>query len=271
MGRQRHTAFRAYAAAAAFLVAALQAGCERAPRTNEAGLQGTQAPDAAEQAANGAIASAPGDAEPAFDLVLTEVRREGENLVFVERVSGRAGESVPTPVGQMAGARVFSYVWPVSVDPSAVGFEGGTGTLALAATAHPDFDDTPLFDENNDGILDNDGASWHSHWVVLGEDTACAGGLKVRDISPGQDALPATAPMLPLALDSPGMSPILEGSRVRLTVPVRGAEGVAFDAVTAELQVHPEEDGTPFLCVVGVHKTASGNLSYPGRITREQR
>jgi hypothetical protein len=41
-----------------------------------------------------------------------------------------------------------------------------SGILALAVTAHPDFDDTPLFDENADGDPANDGKSWHSHWVV---------------------------------------------------------------------------------------------------------
>ena len=207
----------------------------------------------------------------AFDVTRAQATTDGRLATFIMEVTGTAGSQKPTPIGRLQGAKVDAYVWPTRLDPGTVGFEPRSGILALAVTAHPDFDDTPLFDENNDGILDNDGANWHSHWVVLGEDTACAGGLKVRDISPGQDALPATAPMLPIALDSPGMSPILNGSRVRLTVPVKGAEGVAFDAVTAELQVHPEEGGTPFLCVVGVHKTASGNLSYPGRITREQR
>jgi hypothetical protein len=90
----------------------------------------------------------------------------------------------------------------------------------------------------SDGNPNNDGASWHSHWVVLVEDKACAGGLKVRDISPGQDVLPPTAPGLPIALDSPGMSPILKGSTVTITVPVQGAENVNFDAVAAKLQVH---------------------------------
>src|SRR5690606_33401847 len=86
MGRQRHTAIRTHAAAAAFLVAALQAGCERAPGTDEAGMQGMQAADGAELAPNGAITSASGNAKAEFDLVLTEVRREGDDLVFVERV-----------------------------------------------------------------------------------------------------------------------------------------------------------------------------------------
>ena len=270
MGRQRHTAIRAYAAAAAFLVAALQAGCERAPRTNEAGLQGTQAPDAAEQAANGAIASAPGNAEPAFDLVLTEVRREGENLVFVERVSGRAGESVPTPVGQMAGARVFSYVWPVSVDPSAVGFEGGTGTLALAATAHPDFDDTPREDEDGNGDPRNDGRLWHSHWVVLVPDEECGpGSLKVRDIPEGENPrLPPTWPGLPLFIDSPGYPPQLTESEIRVAVPLRSVgfpETFEYDGVTAALRVNASVHD-PLLCVTDVFDVASGDLSLPGEV-----
>lgn len=44
---------------------------------------------------------------------------------------------------------------------------------AFALTAHPDFDDTPLFDENGDGNLKNHGNEWHSHWVVLQAEAAC--------------------------------------------------------------------------------------------------
>ena len=32
---------------------------------------------------------------------------------------------------------------PTSLDPSVVGFDKGAGILAMAATSHPDFDDTP--------------------------------------------------------------------------------------------------------------------------------
>jgi hypothetical protein len=84
----------------------------------------------------------------------------------------------------------------IKLDPGIVGFAPASGILALAITAHPDFDDTPLYDENGDGDLANDVAGWHSHRVVLGEDASCAGALKVRDVSPGQDILPPnrTAP-----------------------------------------------------------------------------
>ena len=73
---------------------------------------------------------------------------------------------------------------------------------------------------------------------------------------------------LPIALDSPGMSPSLKGAIVAITVPVTGAENVNFDAVAASLQVHPEGK-TPLLCVTGTYKVASGNLSLPGVIMPE--
>ena len=153
---------------------------------------------------------------PAFDVTSATASTDGRLATFAMEVSGDAGSRKPEKVGKLAGAKVDAYVWPTKLDPAAVGFAKGSDILALAITAHPDFDDTPLFDENGDGDPTNDGANWHSHWVVLVSDKACAGGLKVGDISPGQDLLPATAPGLPLALDSPGMSPILKGKTVRI-------------------------------------------------------
>jgi hypothetical protein len=207
---------------------------------------------------------------PAFDITSATASTDGRLATFAMEVSGDAGSLKPPKVGKLAGAKVDAYVWPTKLDPAAVGFAKGSGILALAITAHPDFDDTPLFDENGDGDPTNDGADWHSHWVVLASDKACAGGLKVRDISPGQDLLPATAPGLPLALDSPGMSPILKGKTVRITVPVKGVENVNFDAVAAHLQVS-ETGKAPLLCVTGTYKVASGNLTLPGIITREKK
>ncbi|MFC3075939.1 hypothetical protein [Shinella pollutisoli] len=212
-------------------------------------------------------AAADASVPPAFDIVKAQATTDGRLATFSMEVTGEAGSQIPEKTGALAGARVDAYVWPTKLDPSAAGFEKASGILALAITAHPDFDDTPLFDENGDGDPANDGAGWHSHWVVLGEDAACAGGLKVRDVSPGQDLLPDTAPGLPIALDSPGMSPLIKGSTVRITVPVAGAEDVGFDAVAAHLQVHPEAR-TPLLCVTGTYKVASGDLSLPGVVMK---
>ena len=131
-------------------------------------------------------------------------------------LAGDAGSVKPEPIGQLTGSKVQSYVWPTNLDPSAAGFDKDSGILAMAITAHPDFDDTPLYDENNDGDPANDGADWHSHWVVLVKEESCGAGLKVRDVSPGVDLLPSTAPFLPIAMDSPGMSPSLDGSKATI-------------------------------------------------------
>ena len=210
-----------------------------------------------------------GSKPSAFDITFAQATTDGRLATFMMEVAGVAGSVKPVPTGKLTGSKVEAYVWPTSLDPATVGFDAGSGILALAITAHPDFDDTPLFDENNDGDPANDGADWHSHWVVLTQDTACGAGLKVRDVSPGVDLLPETAPMLPIALDSPGMSPILQGSTAKITVPVAGSEGISFDAVTAELQVN-EKGEAPLLCVTGVHDIASGDLSLPGIVMRSE-
>jgi len=215
--------------------------------------------------AHGITSETDADKTPAFDITSAGATTDGRLTTFMMEVAGVVGSVKPKPIGQLKGAKVESYVWPTSLDPSVAGFDKASGILSLAITAHPDFDDTPLYDENRDGDPANDGADWHSHWVVLVEDTACAAGLKVRDVSPGVDLLPATAPYLPIALDSPGMSPILDGQIATITVPINDSENVSFDAVTAELQID-ESGEAPLLCITSVHDIASGDLSLPGRV-----
>src|SRR6478672_4789386 len=170
----------------------------------------------------GGIPSAPGKATLApYDIVHTRITTDGNVAVFHMQLSGKAGATKPTRSGKLAGSSVFSYVWPTSLDPAVVGFEPGSGILAFAVTSHPDFDDTPLFDENGDGRTDNDGGVWHSHWVVLKPDEACGkGALKVVDIPEGaKPRLPKTWPGLPLLIDSPGWSPSFRGGTVEVKVP----------------------------------------------------
>ena len=203
---------------------------------------------------------------PAFDITQASATTDGRIATFIMELTGEAGSVIPAAIGKLTGAKVESYVWPTRLDPKVAGFEAGSGILALAVTAHPDFDDTPLFDENADGDPANDGAGWHSHWVVLVDDKSCGAGLKVRDVSPGVDILPDTAAGLPIALDSPGMSPSVQENRLRISVPLKDAANAGFDAVTAELEVNAEGKA-PLLCVSTVHKIASGDLSFPGMFT----
>ncbi|APG49065.1 hypothetical protein [Phaeobacter porticola] len=205
-----------------------------------------------------------------FDILAAHAHRKGNTVTFHMTTNGGAGEDVPKRVGAVAGADVFSYVWPTSLDPSAVGFEEGAGILALAATSHPDFDDTPLIDENNDGDAGNDGLLWHSHWVVLTPTDACGvGALAVRDIAEGETPkLPATWPGLPIYLDSPGFTPLFDGPEIAVTVGFRSdvnLAGVAYDGVTSALRVNANVHA-PLLCVVDVFDIASGDLSLPAKI-----
>ncbi|KAB7623409.1 hypothetical protein [Alkalilimnicola sp. S0819] len=205
-----------------------------------------------------------------FDIVRSRMTTEGNVAVFHMEVSGQAGESRPAPSGKLAGSDVFSYVWPTSIDPAVVGFEPEAGILAFAVTAHPDFDDTPWFDENGDGDLNNDGNIWHSHWVVLAPDDACGkDALKVVDIPEGaKPRLPKTWPGLPILIDSPGWSPVMDGATVEVRVPFDDIGEVAdgsFDGVAAALRVNASVHA-PLLCVVDVFKVASGDLSLPGKV-----
>lgn len=207
-----------------------------------------------------------------FDIVHAKVTRAGNVATFHMAVSGKAGRSKPAATGKLAGSRVFSYVWPTSLDPYAVGFERGSGILAMAVTAHPDFDDTPLYDENGDGKRDNDGDLWHSHWVVLKPDAACGkDALAVVDIPEGASPrLPKTWPGLPLLIDSPGWDPVLSAERIEVQVAFDAPDVLAdltFDGVTAGLRVNASMH-SPLLCVTDVFKVASGDLSLSGRIDR---
>lgn len=211
------------------------------------------------------------DADTAdFDIVHARVTRDANALVFHMHVSGKAGETRPTARGTLASAEVFSYVWPTSLNSSVVGFEADQGILAFAVTAHADFDDTPLYDESGNGLKDDDGYLWHSHWVVLTPDDACGpGALKVKDIPPGQNPrVPSTWPGLPILIDSPDIPVTMDAASVAVRVPFSEAvelKDVRFDAVTAGLQVNANVHA-PLLCVRDVFDIASNDLSLPGQV-----
>lgn len=224
------------------------------------GNHATHQADAVKSAANADIAAD-------FDILAAHVHRDGNTLVFHMTTNGVAGANTPSAVGRLGGAPVHAYVWPTSMDPSSVGFEAESGILALAATSHPDFDDTPLFDEDGDGDRGNDGARWHSHWVVLVPSEACGeSALGVRDIPDGETPnLPATWPGLPIFIDSPGYTPIFDGPEIVLQIPDVSEDSFAYDGVTSALRVNANIH-SPLLCVSDVFDVASGDLSLPGSV-----
>lgn len=219
----------------------------------------------------GAVAS-PADATKvaSFDILAAHVHRKARTVTFHMTTNGVAGADPAKAVGQLAGAPAHAYVWPTSLDASSVGFDEGAGILALVAATHPDFDDTPLYDENRDGDVANDGGVWHSHWVVLAPTEACGpGALAVKDIPSGATPkLPATWPGLPILIDSPGFTPIFDGPEVTINAAFAqhvDVAGMAYDGVTAALRVNVNVHA-PLFCVVDVFDVASGDLTLPGKI-----
>jgi len=207
-----------------------------------------------------------------FDIIHTKITTSGQIATFHMAVSAKAGTNTPTPTGKLAGSHVFSYVWPTTIDSYEVGFDKKAGILALAVTSHPDFDDTPLYDENGDNNPGNDGAIWHSHWVVLQPNELCGkGALGVVDIPEGtKPRLPKTWPGLPLLLDSPGWDPLFATDTIEVQVPfddISQIESITFDGVTAGLRVN-QSVHAPLLCVINVMDIASGDLSLPGQVNQ---
>jgi len=188
-------------------------------------------------------------------------------LVFEITTEGRAGGITPKAAGQLDGAPVLGYVFPTTLSPEAVGFGDVDGILALAATSHPDFDDTPLWDEGATRRYDDDGAVWHAHWVVLDKDDRVPGGLSTIELDEGDEpTLPPTNPGMDMYLDSPGFGIALREDTLRVVVPgyrVRNETDFSFDAVTAYMEVNTSDDRRPMLGVYKVYDVASGNLSLP--------
>lgn len=194
-------------------------------------------------------------------------------LVFEQRVKGRAGRTTPTARGGMQGAPVLGYVFPTTLKASDVGFGQVKGIVALAVTSHPDFDDTPLWDEDNDHDYGNDGKIFHTHWVVLAPDERVAGGLAVVEFDKA-DATVTIAPTNPgmaMYLDSPGFSVLTRGATLKVLVPasrVRGSKSFNFDAVSVYMEVNTEDPKRPLLGVYEVYSVLSGDLSLPYAVKR---
>lgn len=194
-------------------------------------------------------------------------------------VEGKAGKTTPTPVGQLNGAPVLGYVFPTSLNAEDVGFSKTEGIVALALTSHPDFDDTPLWDENNDYDYGNDGIVWHPHWVVLVEDQRVKGGFSVKQFDKNDQnvKLPPTNPGMPMYMDSPGYNIVTQGNTIKVVVPdyrINNKVDFQFDAVTCFMKVNTGEKGghgngnAPMLGVYEVFAVASGDLSLPYSVSR---
>jgi len=182
-------------------------------------------------------------------------------------VKGIAGKTTPTPNGALDGAPVLGYVFPTSLKPTDVGFSQTDGIVALALTSHPDFDDTPIWDENNDANFANDGIVWHPHWVVLHEDKRVKGGLAVKQFTKKDNVtLPPTNPGMSMYMDSPGFPVTTKNGNIKVVVPdyrMNHQTSFKYDGVAAYMIVNTSKEDKPMLGVYDVFSIASGDLSLP--------
>lgn len=198
-------------------------------------------------------------------------QKELQQIVLEITVQGTAGKSVPQKVGQLDGAPVLGYVFPTTLESTDVGFGEVEGIVALALTSHPDFDDTPLWDENADRDFANDGIIWHPHWVILQSDKRVPGGLSVKQFNPEDKSvkLPPTNPGMPMYMDSPGFPVITQGNSIKVAVPAYRIGNITdfqFDGVAAYMQVNTSISDKPLLGVYSVYSVASGDLSLPYKV-----
>lgn len=208
-----------------------------------------------------------------FQIKSVSVKHEAAiaATVWEITVKGTAGKTTPTPAGQLNGAPVLGYVFPTDLKPADVGFGAVEGIVALALTSHPDFDDTPLWDENADRDYANDGIVWHPHWVMLTEDKRVDGGLSVKqfDANDKSVVLPPTNPGMPMYMDSPGFQVITMENTIKVIVPdyrMNHKTDFAYDGVAAFMQVNTDDKQKPMLGVYKVFSVASGDLSLPYRV-----
>lgn len=189
-------------------------------------------------------------------------------LVFEQQVKGTMGKTLPTAAGQMDTAPVLGYVFPTTLKPEDVGFNSTEGIVALAVTSHPDFDDTPLWDEDNDNDYANDGVIFHTHWVVLTQDERVTGGLSVKEFKKEDKSviLPPTNPGMQMYMDSPGFSIVSQEDTLKVLVPAQRVNSNTefnFDGVTAYMEVNTSDENRPLLGVYQVYSVSSGDLSLP--------
>lgn len=205
-----------------------------------------------------------------FEIKSVQVSHDARLNISIWEISvrGQAGNTSPRPVGQLNGAPVLGYVFPTNLQSSDVGFGETEGIVALALTSHPDFDDTPLWDENQDQKYDNDGLIWHPHWVILQADKRVKGGLAVKQFDKDDKSvvLPPTNPGMPMYMDSPGYPVKTEGHSIQVIIPDYRwnlNKDLKFDGVAAYLEVNTEDPNRPLLGVYEVYSVASGDLSLP--------
>jgi hypothetical protein len=200
--------------------------------------------------------------------VMVKYNEDLGSVVFRMELKGPPSRVIPKPAGNLDGAPVMGYVFPTTLKAVDVGMGNAEGIVALAITSHPDFDDTPLWDEDSNGNYSDDKAIYHTHWVLLAKDDRVPGGLSVKEFKKEEKGivLPPTNPGMPMYMDSPGHAVVEHGNNIQAVVPayyMRNETAFSFDGVVCYMQVNTSCMSRPMLGVYAVYSVASNDLSLP--------
>jgi len=206
-------------------------------------------------------ASAPINTPPAFndnlDIEGTSATLINGTIVFEQVVKGQAAGTVVPVHNSLNGAAVLANVFPTTLNSSDIGFDADQGTVALAVTRHPDFDDTP---NASDG-----GGVAHAHWVVLTTGVAGYPGLAVKplDVSATRPTTHPGVNSFPIFIDSPGFVVTAVDHTITVDVPIAAVNNrtdFQFDTLTAFLEVHTDA-AEPLLGVYQAYEVFGGDLT----------
>jgi hypothetical protein len=196
-------------------------------------------------------------------------RAELKELVLSVRVKGTAGATTPDSTGKLQGAGVLSYLFLTTLKPEDIGFGQTDGIVALALTSHPDFDYSPLWDENNNGNYTDDGRSWQSHWVILVKEARVGGGYAVKELEKDDKTIkmPTTSAFnVPVYMDSPGFQVVIKNNTMKVIVPsyrINNKIDFNFNAISCYMTFNTSDPNLPMLGIRNIYYTASKNMTFP--------
>jgi hypothetical protein len=192
-----------------------------------------------------------------------------QELVLSIKVKGKAGATMPDSLGNMDGAGIVSYLFPTNLKAEDIGFGKTEGIVALALTSHPDFDFSPLWDENNNGVYNDDGRAWQSHWVILVKEARVGGGYAVKELNKEDHniILPKTAAInIPLYIDSPGFQVVIKDHTIKVVIPsyrINNKTDLKFNAMSCYMTYNLTDPNLPILGIRNIYYTASEKVLLP--------
>ncbi len=196
-------------------------------------------------------------------------KQDLNELVLSIKVKGKAGGTTPDSLGDINNAGILTYLFTTSLKAEDIGFSKTEGLVALAITSHPDLDFSPLWDENNNGVYNDDGRSWQAHWVILVKEERVGGGYAVKELKNEDQTimLPKTAAgNVPVCLDSPGFQVVMKDHTIKVVIPsnrINNKLDFKFNAMSCYMTYNVSDPNLPKMGIRNIYYTAAEKTAMP--------